>query len=237
MKKFLVLILSTIFILGACGQSKSDKKGKTVSFTDQLNKGNHVVLLYEDSDDEIDKDQYLDGIANIEDGKATLYNFREKHMNVGEAEKKSDKDLVKMAKKEDKKAFKDAKRKKIDLYENLSSSDDDKFKEDNKKELKEAKKLKYKEPKKQTMTTEVKAVKGTTKTSRIETSKFDDDSDDEINDIILDYNSDLNEEFNSVCKPKKVGSTKMIGLVKKTSSGDNLHAIMRSDDNVSKVTL
>ena len=28
---------------------------------------------------------------------------------------------------------------KIDLYENLSSSDDDKFKEDNKKELKEAK--------------------------------------------------------------------------------------------------
>ena len=28
MKKFLVLILSTIFILGACGQSKSDKKGR-----------------------------------------------------------------------------------------------------------------------------------------------------------------------------------------------------------------
>ena len=54
------------------------------------------------------------------------------------------------------------------------------------------------------MTTEVKSVKGTTKTSRIETSKFDDDSDDEINDIILDYNSDLNEEFNSVCKPKKL---------------------------------
>lgn len=235
MKKFLVLILSTIFILGACGQSKSDKKGKTVSFTDQLNKGNHVVLLYKDSDDEIDKDQFLDGIANIEDGKATLYNLREKQVNVGEAEKKSDNDLVKMAKKEDKKAFKDAKRKQLDIYEGFHLDDD--MKKEDKEKASEVKKLKYKEPKKQTMTTEVKSVKGTTKTSRIENSDSDDwdDFDDKV--TLLNYKRELNEEFNNVCKPKKVGSSNMIGVVNKEGGDDNLHAIMKGDDNIDKVTL
>lgn len=109
MKKILMICVTMIFILVACGNKVDRMSNKReVSFGEMMNSGTKWFFVVQDADDSIGKDNFVKTIIKSQNGKISTYNldnivlFDGEEMNditLGKISKMSDKEIEKAAKK------------------------------------------------------------------------------------------------------------------------------------------
>lgn len=102
MKKLLIAIIVFALVLGACSQ-KATKKPKTIK--NKLSKGKEIVYIYNAKSKNIKKSDKVEQILYANNGKGKSYDVEKKKLTLNNLSKKSDKEILEIAKKSDKKAF------------------------------------------------------------------------------------------------------------------------------------
>ena len=109
MKKLVVVFITMLFILSACG-NKADRVSnkKEVSFGEMMQSGTKWFYVVYDANDSISKDNYVKTMIKSQNGKISTYNLDEvplidkgmkKGVNLGQLSKMSDEEIEKVAKK------------------------------------------------------------------------------------------------------------------------------------------
>ncbi|AVL76270.1 hypothetical protein CEQ12_00185 (plasmid) [Staphylococcus cohnii] len=130
--KILGLVFSSSIILAACdGNSEADKKD--VQFGEIMNNGQKVSFIIDNQDDDVNyptKDSYISSYIFSDDGKITVYNGNESS-KLSDTQEKSDEDILKQAKEEDKKNFEDTKKENKESLEGYIDQNNSKIKSEN----------------------------------------------------------------------------------------------------------
>lgn len=118
-KELLIGMVGTTLLLGACsngstGNSSAEKKD--VTFGEILNEGKKISYVVQNDEDSEEykptKDSIVYSYIFTDDGKQTIYKGADE-TTLKDLKDKSDKEILDIAKKEEKKAFKDAKERDI----------------------------------------------------------------------------------------------------------------------------
>lgn len=215
MKKFFVIILGMFLLLGGCGheERKPAEFGKTIS------KGEHMLLITDNKNKDIKENEKIDQIARVKDGYVSYYNMNS-NIKLKDIKDKKDNELLKLAKKEDKKAFDESKesfrfdRNLLALKAKEDGKSDEKFIE----QIDNADKVSYKSPennklKIETVIKNKKPIKeSVTMSFSSATLPLENDSEN----IEEYYNKKLKETyevfFDKQIKTKNIGSDRYSGL-------------------------
>lgn len=104
MKKLLMVTFSAGLLLSACSFSSDASNQKEVKFGEMMNNGKKVTFLLKNKDEEStpDKDNPIVAYIFTDNGKSTTYNANDGKYDLGDMKDKSQDEILKIAKKEDK---------------------------------------------------------------------------------------------------------------------------------------
>ncbi|WP_113589606.1 hypothetical protein [Staphylococcus aureus] len=243
MKKLAVSSLALSLLLVGCSNEEAEQKdSKPVEFGKTLNEDTHFLSLYTSNHKNIKATDKIERLAYINEGKVTTYNVDASNLTLNKIANKSDEELLKIAKKEDKHAFNRQLEDTIEAekaFVNYNIKEKSKI-EEYKEKLRDVENIKYIKPKthdlKFTINVEnKKANKETIELSHTPTLYFHMDQ--------RKYEKDLNtfiwEWFNQTIDTKKIGDNRFSGLQyeMKSKKDDTLYynAVMKLKDNQSKI--
>lgn len=104
MKKLLMVTFSAGLLLSACSFGSDASNQKEVKFGETMNNGKKVTFLLKNKDEEStpDKDNPIVAYIFTDNGKSTTYNANDGKYDLGDMKDKSQDEILKIAKKEDK---------------------------------------------------------------------------------------------------------------------------------------
>lgn len=104
MKKLLLISFSAGLLLSACSFGSDASNQKEVKFGEVMNNGKKVTFLLKNKDEEStpDKDNPIVAYIFTDNGKSTTYNANDGKYDLGDMKDKSQDEILKIAKKEDK---------------------------------------------------------------------------------------------------------------------------------------
>ncbi len=242
LKKIVGTIAILSLILGACGNEKEESK--PVEFGNTLKDGTHFLSLYSSDEKGIKGKDKIERLAYINDGKVTTYNIEESNLTLKEISDKSNSELLKISKKEDKHSFDKNKESVVEMqkintnhaFENESNSK----LEEAERSLDNAEALSYVKPKAQPLKLSIDVKNDKTYQETIDLTDttgtlFNMDQkayDDKVN-------NNSSEFFNEELDTKKINDVKYSGLQRdvENKKEDKLYntAVMKIDDNQSKI--
>lgn len=243
LKKIVGTIAVLSLVLGACGNDE-EKKTKPVEFGKTLNEGTHFLSLYSSKDKNIKGKDEIERLAYINDGKVTTYNVDAANLTLNKITDKSDEELLKIAKNEDKQAFKKQLERTIETNKavfNYAYDHESNTKlEESEKKLSDVEDISYSKPKTHDLKLSInvenkKADKETIELAEKPTSYFNMNQ--------KSYEKDLNtfmpEWFNQTIDTKEIGDEKFSGLQyqMKSKKDDTVYnkAVVKLKDNQSKI--
>ncbi|MDU9352034.1 hypothetical protein [Staphylococcus warneri] len=249
MKKTIVAAITCSLLLAGCSNERNDevKTKEPVEFGNALSKGEHFLFSYDSHLKGVEKDDKIKQISYIKDGKITTYNFEKGNLTLNKASDKGNEDLLKWAKKYDKKSFDDELSERKETTKTLSEADSDTFSKKERKEYKDTydklKKIKYIEPKANDLkitrsTDDDDRTKQISLKKRYESIDLHEGNKKEYEKSVNETLSDFYEES---IPTKKINGQKYSGL--QLSSGDSKQdatynkVVMKIDKDQSKVVL
>lgn len=145
MKKYIIALVVMVLTLSACS---NDEKKKPVTIKDKLTKDKQIAYVYDTKNKNIKKSDKVQQILSIDDGKAKPYMIENASLTLEELTKKDDEEVLKIAKKADKKAFESEKESQLESEKLLSVIKKDKKKKADKKDrVTEIENVEYSKPK------------------------------------------------------------------------------------------
>lgn len=239
MRKLIITILVFVVALAACSQNEN-RKPKTLK--NKLTDGKEIVYVYDTKHKEIKKTDKVKKILVVTNGKAKTYSLSNSTKTLEDLSKKSDEEVIKFAKKADKKTFNKSKDKYIDMAELLVTIEGDNKRKNKKNKLEESEeivtqleKAKYQAPKSQQLNFS-DVIKE--KDGKKEIIQVPEPNDTYLSDMFAGTKRSvetfpviLSNELNS----QKVSGNRYGGLQDKITKS-NLNFVVKLKDNESKVT-
>ncbi|MCG2096772.1 hypothetical protein ACFDA4_10640 [Staphylococcus epidermidis] len=108
MKKLLLISFSAVLLLSACSFGSSSSNKKEVKFGELMNNGKKVSFILKNKDEETapDKDNPIVAYIFTNNGKSTTYDAQGGKYDLGDMKDKSQDEILKIAKKQDKENIK-----------------------------------------------------------------------------------------------------------------------------------
>ncbi|MDU9350480.1 hypothetical protein [Staphylococcus ureilyticus] len=245
MKKLIVSSLALSLLLVGCNNDeKKQTDSKPIKFGETLNEGTHFLSLYSSDDKNIKAKDKIERLAYIDEGKVTTYNVDASNLTLNKIADKSDEELLKIAKKEDKHTFNKQLESSIETNKavaNYAHDNETKSKiNESEKKLSDVEDMSYVKPKSHKLKLSIniedkKIDKETIELSKEHTNYFNMNQ--------SEYEKDLNtfmpEWFDRTIDTKKIGDKKFSGLQYEVKSKKDdtfyYNAVLKLKDNQSKV--
>ncbi|EJH4613533.1 TPA: hypothetical protein PC685_002558 [Staphylococcus aureus] len=245
MKKLIVSSLAlSLLLVGCSNEEKEQTDSKPAEFGKTLNEETHFLSLYSSKDKNIEAKDKIERLAYIDQGKVTTYNVDASNLTLNKIANKSNEELLKIAKKEDKHAFNKQLENTIETHKAVVNYDYAKKEnskiEESEKQLSDVEDIKYIKPKSHDLKLSINVKNKKTDKETIElaekpTSYFNMDQ----RKYEKDLNSFMPEWFNQTIATKRIGDNKFSGLQyeMKSKKDDTVYynAVMKLKDNQSKV--